>query len=381
MSVGNEIRNEQNGEKAVRSKLDTLLDTRFHGAVNIRGIRYQILYSILRAFDLYGEDDKDSSIRLEGIEDVDLLGVHLNNEYIQVKTSQNPWRWSQLKGPIKSFLKVYSADPNCHFVLAVDFHLNNEIANLTQIGSLQPMERKRVVNKFRKLCHELGAPSDDADGLISRLEIDSLPEVQIWKQLRPTIANNFGIGSEAVDTYISALFAKFVDWAKDRKTITRADLESVRTVVGEALAREGDFQAYGQGLIDRVSWEPDENIEDFFEGKGTRSGHIAANVDVRRPKWLETIDKAIKSSKVCVIRSSSGQGKSALLYRYAFEEWAEENIFILRFAESQEQAERVRNYLRFRADLGLPVLLLIDNAGWRTRFWPFIAQECAAEVV
>ena len=33
--------------------LDDLLSTRFKGAVNIRGIRYQLLYSLLRVFDLY----------------------------------------------------------------------------------------------------------------------------------------------------------------------------------------------------------------------------------------------------------------------------------------------------------------------------------------
>ena len=33
--------------------LDSILKIRFHGAVNIRGIRYQVLYSLGRAFELY----------------------------------------------------------------------------------------------------------------------------------------------------------------------------------------------------------------------------------------------------------------------------------------------------------------------------------------
>ncbi|MBE9594024.1 MAG: hypothetical protein IMF19_11170, partial [Proteobacteria bacterium] len=139
-------------------------ETRFHGAVNIRGIRYQILYSILRAFDLYAEDDGASSIRLEGIEDVDLLGLRLEDEYIQVKTSQDPWKWSQLKPPIQSFLQVYRENPSCRFVLAVDFELRTEIAKLAQLKFLSPKEKKRIEDKFRNLCYQIEATTSEADG-------------------------------------------------------------------------------------------------------------------------------------------------------------------------------------------------------------------------
>ncbi len=365
-------------ENPKRQELDTLLKTRFHGAVNICGIRYQILYSILRAFDLYVQENESSSIRLEGIEDVDLLGLCLGDEYIQVKSSQNSWNWSKLKEPLQGFLKVYRAEPCCHFVLAVNFHLHTDIARLAQIKSLPTKERRRVENKFSKLCHQIGSTADEAKGLMDKLTIVSMPEEQIWGQLRKNVADIFELGSEAVDVYISSLVAKFLDWAKDRKLVNRADLESIRSSVGEALARETEFQAYGRGLIDRISWEPDGNIEDFFDGKGTRPGHIAAGVDIKRTIWLKRIDKAINSSKICILRSSSGQGKSALLYRYAFEQWPANNTFILRVAELPEHVELIRNYLRFRAKLGLPILLLIDNTGWRTRLWSFVAQECAA---
>lgn len=368
----------QTEKKILRKELDTLLKTRFHGAVNIRGIRYQILYSVLRSFDFYAKEKEVSSIRLEGIEDVDLLGLRLGDEYIQVKSSQNSWNWSKLKEPIQGFLKVYRAEPCCHFVLAVNFHLCTDIARLAQIKSLPTKERRRVENKFSKLCHQIGSTTDESKGLMDKLTIVSMPEEHIWEQLRKVVADIFGLGSEAVDVYISSLVAKFLDWAKDRKLVKRADLESIRSSVGEALARETEFQAYGRGLIDIISWEPDGNIEDFFDGKGTRPGHIAADVDIKRTIWLKRIDKAINSSKICILRSSSGQGKSALLYRYAFEQWPANNTFILRVAELPEHVELIRNYLRFRAKLGLPILLLIDNAGWRTRLWSFVAQECAA---
>ena len=384
MPTDTKKRNAQADGDVRSSDIDPIFRARYHGAANIRGIKYQILYSVLRAFDLYADDNADGSIRLEGIEDLDLLGLRLEDEYIQVKTAQEPWKWSQLKsyknskGPIENFLEIYRVNPNCRFVLAVNFQLKNDLEKLAQIESLPPRDRKIIEEKFRKLCHQIRASTSEADALASRLSIVSIPEDQIWRKLRPAVAESFNIGSGAVDIYISALVAKFLDWAKDRRTVNRTDLDSVRANVGEALSRESGWQGYGRGLIDRISWDPDANIEDFFEGKWTRPGHIASDVDVRRPIWLERIDTAINSSKICILRSSSGQGKSSLLYRYAYEKWPAKNTFILRVAESQEHVEHVRNYLRFRADLGLPVFLLIDNAGWRTRLWPLIAQECAA---
>lgn len=378
MSAGVKNQKARTAERPVWPELDAVLKKRFHGAVNIRGIRYQILYSILRALQLYDEGNQSTSIRLEGIEDVDLLGLYIEDKYIQVKSSRNPWNWARLKDPVKKFLEVYRANSDCSFVLVVNFQLCKDIAKLAKLDSLCPRERERIRDKFRKLCHEIGGTSDEADYIVNRLTIISLPEMEISEQLRPAVFDAFGLASEAVDVYVWVLIARFLDWAANRKTVTSANLDSVRADVGEALARESEFQAYGRGLVDRISWKLDANITDFFEGKGTRSGHIVAGVDVKRSLWIERIGKALNSSRVCIIRSSSGQGKSALLYRYAYEHWSKENTYVLRIAESSTHVGLICDYLRFRANLGLPIFLLIDNAGWRTRLWPLIAQECAA---
>ena len=71
-------------------------------------------------------------------------------------------------------------------------------------------------------------------------------------------------------------------------------------------------------------------------------------LDVRRQKWLERIDTYITSAKICVVRSSSGQGKSALVFRYAIENWPEEHTFSLRACANVEDAERIIDYFRFR---------------------------------
>src|SRR5688572_31064055 len=110
--------------------VDLLFTTRFHGASNIRGIRYQILYSLLRAFELFQQDSQRSWIRFEGIEDLDLRGVRLEDEYVQVKTSDKPWTWGKLKQPLAGLLAVHRVDPNARFTLAVNFPLRDDVAAL-----------------------------------------------------------------------------------------------------------------------------------------------------------------------------------------------------------------------------------------------------------
>lgn len=334
------------------------------------------MYSVLRAFELYDYDGASGRLRLEGIEDVDLIGLRVENEYVQVKTADKPWAWSRLKKPVTGFLEAHRANPSADLTLVVNFSLRDDIAVLAKKEPRSPNEERRITEKFHSLCGDLGASLDEADSLRKRLTIVSVPEEVVSQRLWTTVAQRFELGSEAVAAYVLAFIAQFLEWAKERKTVTYLDLEGLRTDLGEAMAREMEFQAYGRGLIDRISWTPDANPEDFFDGKGTRPGHIVAGLDVRRPEWMRLIDRAVKSAKVCALRASSGQGKSALLFRYAHDLWPAENVLLLRVAESYEQLQVIQNYLRFRARFGQPVLVLIDNAGWQTRLWPEVAKEC-----
>ncbi|HQX49575.1 MAG TPA: hypothetical protein PLR25_06685, partial [Planctomycetaceae bacterium] len=358
--------------------LDSILEIRFHGAVNIRGIRYQVLYSLGRAFELYDHAGVGGAVRLEGIEDVDLLGFQLDDIYVQVKSAQRPWNWAKLKEPISGFLEVLRTAPNSQFLLAVNFPLTGDIERLARLEQLNRTEQKRIKGAFQRLCRSVKGKAAEADALLSRLQIKSQSEAEIWQILRREIADHFELGSSAVETYLLVLVARFLEWAENRKMFTRADLDAVRTQIGESLSRETEFQAYGRGLVTRVNWAPDAHVDDFYHGKATRPGHVGAGADVRRGVWLDRISKALVKSRVCVLRSSSGQGKSALALRYAYENWPPEQTVVLRVAETPEQVELIRSYLSFRTSLGLPLLLLVDNAAYTTRLWPQVIEQCAA---
>ncbi|MEZ4735024.1 MAG: hypothetical protein R3E79_48635 [Caldilineaceae bacterium] len=66
--------------------MTSLIKARVHGAINIAGIRFQLLYSLLRSFDLYEFDD-NATVQFEGLEDLDKRTLRAGDTYYQVKTS------------------------------------------------------------------------------------------------------------------------------------------------------------------------------------------------------------------------------------------------------------------------------------------------------
>lgn len=360
--------------------IDALLRKRVHGAANIRGVRYQILAAVLAALERLPAAPPGAGIRLEGLEDFDHVGFQAGDEYIQAKFEGQPWAWKRLAGPIRSFLQLLrapGADPAARYRLLVSFDLRKEIATLAERDRRPVAERKTIEDRFRRLVQELGGTDRDADNLLSRLNIESLPEEELWNRLRRAVADVFELGTEAVETYLLVLVSRFLGWAEQRRTVTGADLQEMRVSIGEALAREAGFQAYGRGLVQRMEWVADAEPSDFFEGKGTRPGHVAAGVDVRRARWLARIAESTAAGRVCLVRAPSGQGKSALAYRAAREQGPDAGTFTLRVARTEEDVEQVRHHLRFRAGLNLPLLVLMDVDS-RTRRWFDIAEECAA---
>ena len=122
-------------------QIENLFQNRFHGAANIRGIRFEILYSAMRVFDLY-KDNAPESIRLEAIEDIDVYGkknlelntIQISNQYIQVKTSKDSWHWSRFKDSkiVEHFLEAWKADSSAEFLVVTNFTYASKLNQLAK---------------------------------------------------------------------------------------------------------------------------------------------------------------------------------------------------------------------------------------------------------
>lgn len=144
------------GEQDARRGIENILRKRFHGAVNIKGIRFQIIYSLKLALTLC-EMRGPTSIRLEGIEDADLLGLHEDNVYIQLKSSSDPWTFGRFVEPFRNFIEVLRVDPNARFRLVLEGPFGRDVDGWLRKGSLPPKDVGRIEKQLAKACAKAGA--------------------------------------------------------------------------------------------------------------------------------------------------------------------------------------------------------------------------------
>lgn len=373
------------------SPLEDLLRRRTGGQINIRGLRFQLLYALRHALELLQPNCSFAAVGLERFEDVDLYGdggkgfrlgedgTSGSNTYLQAKTCDGRWVWSNLKKPIGGFLEALRADPDGQFFLVLNFALDGEPLELANFATISSKRQRAIKTKFQRLCQSVGGTVAEADALLLRLHFQTVSEADVMSELRVMLTEGFDLHSTGVDRYLSIFFERLLFWSRERKVVSRDDLMRLRDGIAQDFALESAYEAFGRGLLIRADWESDSRPSDFFEGKSTRAGHVAADLDVRRPHWHERIKSALGAAGTVMVRASSGQGKSTLALRFARDEWPQEDTFVLQTAQTPTEVEMVCSVLRHRTrTLGLSTYLLIDNAGRQTQEWPRVAQECLA---
>jgi hypothetical protein len=125
-------------DHALAQSADEILRARYQGASNIAGVRYQLLYGLACAFEVYG-DAGIREVRLEGIEDVDtrdnvLNGIQAGGIYRQAKHSgtYKTWSWFKKERILEHFVEVYRVQSDAHFVVVTNFALRGDLQVFAQ---------------------------------------------------------------------------------------------------------------------------------------------------------------------------------------------------------------------------------------------------------
>ena len=374
-----------------QSRLNELLKERVHGAINIAGIRFQLTYSLFRAFDLY-QSDAPEAIQLEAIEDLDVHGhkrwelkkLTISNQFVQVKTSKAAWDWGQFNDSkiVQNFLPVWAAAPASELLVVTNFSYR---AGLDEFAKYCNGERdtlsKKVMTKIQEIGKKAGQLSIDPLQLAKRIRFVRVSEQELTNQTQRLIVKHFDLVTPNAELYLSVLFARFLALAVERKEVRREDLERLRLFIQEQIDLGVQNTAVQKGWLERLSFAPDDHPEDYYEGKNARPGHVLAGMDVPRPEWTARLEAVLQRSRVCIIRASSGQGKSTLLYRYAYEHYHPEATFIVRLLNDETMIGPIKQAIIARQGLGLPLLVLVDNISSNLKYWSRLAAELAGQAV
>ncbi|OHD07486.1 MAG: hypothetical protein A2086_06875 [Spirochaetes bacterium GWD1_27_9] len=366
------------------NSLENILKKKFHGAVNIRGIKFQLLFSIFKSFELLKENP-NFKIQLEGIEDLDvkkqienvnLKGLKFKNIYIQAKTSDNLWNWTKYQEVFKNFYEIYKIDNQSNFEMITNFEHNKDWLKIINKEKLDKKEEIKLNKRFKAICDKIGLRDSEKDDFFTKIKLKSYEESKLIDSIVKNIIDLYSLANDIVYYYLDILFGKFLEKSKNRDFIDKLFLDNLWVEFNQLKVRNEQFDAYKNGLISKLVWNDDNNKDDFYDGKKVRPSQIVSNLDVFRQKWIEQINKAIYENGICVIKSSSGQGKSTLLYRYVYNYWSEKYIYTINSVKTAEEVELINDFLRMLKKLDYPIIVVIDNVDNNTRYWYKIASLC-----
>jgi len=289
----------------------------------LKGFRRQFLYSL--HYMLFNQN-QPYSYKLEGEEDLDVLDVQGNTVYaIQVKSLGKTLTLSDLVSHNKtSFLKRFvSVYPTSTPVLASFGAVSEDLKKWKQNPNHK--EGKEQAQFLKAGISEKQIP------LIKRnLLINEISEEVIIEEILNMLKTHESI--DPVPTAENLLYYIQVT-AEKQQLITAKDLLDMIIRMGsylsERIAYTNQYGIYISPLT-KTQFSETETAklkEEFYYGISARYSHINAGLDVPRDHFLKAIDEGLVKYNVLVISGASGQGKSTLAYRYAFNKAAGSLIY------------------------------------------------------
>ena len=369
----------------VTASLEQILLQRDHGSISLGGYEFQLLYSLNRFLDLLGDSSPITSIRFEGIEDIDIQCVE-SKTYIQVKSSRNKkgWGWLNSEKIIDKFAEVYLLDSNAKFLIVTNFQYSGDLKLFHQISQDSNMALPpRLSERFDAIQERCNISCKEMQALIRAVHFEITDQTKLIDSIQQKIVTCLDVDTGNEDLYFLALFTKVLEFAVNRSKCYEENLRKIQLDIQDWISAGPENLAVTNGWIEPLTFqlEPDGNVLDYYEGKGARPVHILAGVDVERPEWIDEIHKSLSAMAVCVIRSSSGQGKSTLLYRYAHNYFNQHTTFVLNTLQNFDEIAPLKRFLESRLKLGLPVLVLVNDLNERVKLWHELARELAGHPI
>ncbi len=351
-------------DKDLNIALNDLAIKRKGGAINFRGMGFQLLYSCFTLLNELNNSNLEKSIRLEGIEDLDVIEVD-NNQYIQLKSSINTvdagsfWKM----GVLQNFLDAFTINPNCNLKIVYNFK--------TSKGNLNDLVIKKITDKTVSFWKQKFADSSidinniDFDLFIRNIDFINVSESYLIESCNKLLFEKFNINLGTENQFLKALFYSSFNWSRERTSVKYLDLKKVFQLVTDSFSKSPTNQAIENNWIQKIDFDSLINSiirDDYFEGKAAKPIHIAQDLPVKRNEWHSQIIKGISENSIVVVKSSSGQGKSTLAWQTTFE--LKQNgyaIYELKYCNDINNVASLFDFVESRVQIGELPIIVIDG--------------------
>lgn len=325
----------------------------------LRGYRKQFLYTLFRL--LQNNIKVKAIFRPEGFEDLDIYDkTGRLIETVQVKDHADPLTFSLLLPFFKRSASLIKTDPSIHIELLSFGPIGIE---LTKAWEMECPERQRILKKFQ----QNGLSTEIIHRLFQSINFKEGDEEYYRDHI-----DNFLIKSPPLVGDAQSTFEILSVWiyyaAEDQKAITHERFCQKLHSIGRYLqSRQAHHRQWFVSIlpIDEASHpftkKQEDLSEEFHQGVSVRYEHIRAGLDCIRQSKIEEIQHGFKQSNIVIIHGASGQGKTALAYRYLHNSIHPVWRFQIKNLESTHETLDIAAALSgYAKDAELPLVLFID---------------------
>ena len=321
-----------------------LADDRTTGGIPaLRGFRKQFLHTLHRIIV-----SKDEVIYPESLED---FAVYNNSgaliEVVQIKDHSAPLTFSELNTFFQRAIQISKSHPNTKIILASYGKLGPELEK--HIGADEAILKKN--KKFN---------SPDMLTVFQRLTYKPLKEKAELNAIKKFLSKN-PMASGDWQTAFDILMQDLYRGAEKGKSYSRDSLQEYLQQIGKYLIeREAHHKEWGVTIIPLIHQEIIQRKqlhEAFYEGVAASWAHILANIDVVRDQHLKAIADGFQKNSIVIVHGASGQGKSALAYRYLHDYCPSASRYEIRELSTSKRALEVASAL---AGYNVPLTFYID---------------------
>ena len=162
--------------------ISDLFKKRAGGSYNIKGILFQIRYSIYRTIESLLEIEGIASVQLEGIDDFDRIALDDGIEFTQVKSLDNPLQLSQFISIVRNYVLSLRHYDNASFRLVLDGKLSGSMTAVRDYATIQQSEQSKLRRKVLKLLEGSNSNNildSEINDVLSRLTIEIVSEAEV----------------------------------------------------------------------------------------------------------------------------------------------------------------------------------------------------------
>ncbi|MGM1049832.1 MAG: hypothetical protein ACQEXX_27375 [Bacillota bacterium] len=343
-----------------------------------KGFSFQTLYIASRII----KDTNDYVFCPEDIEDLVIKKEDIVVEAIQIKNISSDLTLSSLsstksskdgEGFFNRVCSLHALYPKLNCIRVVYFNsLGSEFRDLENNGE----EVKEQL--LKKLTNNHGLTIENAKWLLSALIFEKVSTEEMEESIRTQLSTYISVMA-APDLAQALLVQHVSELSRTKGHTTLQEWQEKMYQIGTDIAAiDGYYKEYQKSLIRLSDLTSDKTVDqlrtEFEQGIATQPSHIRNNLDLPREIWITKISEAISHKGVAIVKGVSGQGKTALCYRYLLNEYPENLVFCVRSVSSVGQAENLVAALRGIAKHTQNMVIYIDVNSGELQWW-LLVQE------